>query len=183
MFRKTLHLFQRLIDILVFCFLGGTRFAQRKGVQIGKGCRIYTSHFGSEPFLITIGNNVTITSGTSFVTHDGSAWLFRDDKGRRYTYSPITIGDEVFIGLKSTIMPGVKIGNRVIVAAGSVVTKSIPDGWIVGGVPAKKIGLYADYERKALAEFASEADMLGAENYKDRVQRGIKNPFKPYLEE
>ena len=53
--------------------------------------------------------------------------------------SPVTMGDNVWIGGNCTILPGVTIGNNVVVAAGAVVTKDVPDNCIVGGVPAKKI--------------------------------------------
>lgn len=52
---------------------------------------------------------------------------------------PVTIGDDVWIGGKVAIMPGVTIGSDVVVAAGAVVTKDIPDGVLVGGVPARII--------------------------------------------
>lgn len=53
--------------------------------------------------------------------------------------SPVTIGNDVWIGGKVAIMPGVTIGNNVVIAAGAVVTKDIPDNTLVGGIPAKKI--------------------------------------------
>lgn len=53
-------------------------YAKYKGVEVGNNCRLYISDFGSEPFLITIGDNVTITAGVKILTHDGSAWLVRD---------------------------------------------------------------------------------------------------------
>ena len=61
---------------------------------------------------------------------------------RRYQLSvaiPVTIGIDVWIGGYVTILPGVTIGNNVIVAAGAVVTKDVPDNSLVGGVPAKLI--------------------------------------------
>ena len=51
----------------------------------------------------------------------------------------IGIGNNVWIGAKSVILPGVKIGDGAIIAAGSVVTKDVPSGQVVGGVPAKKL--------------------------------------------
>jgi maltose O-acetyltransferase len=54
--------------------------------------------------------------------------------------APVEIGDYVFIGPRAIILPGVKIGRGAVVAAGAVVTKSVPDFIIVGGVPAKEIG-------------------------------------------
>ena len=53
--------------------------------------------------------------------------------------APICIGEDVFIGANSTILKGVTIGDRSIVASGSVVTKSIPSDQLWGGNPAKKI--------------------------------------------
>ncbi len=83
---------------------------------------------------MTIGNRVTITRGVEFITHDGSLWLYADKHGRRYAYAPIEIGNDVFIGLNAMIMPGVKIGSRVIVAAGALVSKSVPSNSVVAGV-------------------------------------------------
>lgn len=52
---------------------------------------------------------------------------------------PVTIGNDVWIGMRSIIMPGVTVGNGVIIGAGAVVTKDVPDYAVVGGVPAKII--------------------------------------------
>lgn len=53
--------------------------------------------------------------------------------------APITIGDDVWIGGDAVVLPGVRIGNNVIVAAGAVVDKDVPDNCVVAGVPAKII--------------------------------------------
>lgn len=161
--------------------MSGNKYAKKYCSTVGEDCRIYTKHFGSEPFLVRIGNHVTITSGVKFVTHDGAGWLMRDEKGRRYIYQPITIGDWVFIGVNSIILPGVKIENHVIVAAGSVVTKSIPSGSIVAGVPAKIIGRYSDLEAKMLKYYVSEKDLNKTLEYKDRIIAVTKMSYKPYL--
>jgi acetyltransferase-like isoleucine patch superfamily enzyme len=142
--------------------LKGNIYASRSlGVKIGEGCRIYTSSFGFEPWLISIGDRVTVTSGVQFITHDGATWLLRDQKGRRYRYAPIEIGSDVFIGVNSIILPGVRIGNRVIVAAGSVINRSIPDNCVVAGVPAKFIKTFDEYERRGLEEFRSHTERRG----------------------
>lgn len=52
---------------------------------------------------------------------------------------PVIIGNDVWIVGNVTILPGVKIGNNVVVAAGAVVTKDVPDNCVIGGVPARKI--------------------------------------------
>lgn len=160
---------------------GGVAYARKIGVNIGENCRIYTKNFGSEPFLITIGNHVTVTRGVEFITHDGSAWLMRDQKGRRYVYKRIEIKDNVFIGVNSIIMPGVIIENNVIVAAGSVLTKSVPEGVIVAGVPARIIGKFESIKTRMLNSYISDEQLVQTLNYKSRVLMVVDNEFKPFL--
>lgn len=64
-----------------------------------------------------------------------------DKEGRRHYHTalPVTIGNDVWIGGKATILPGVTIGDNVVVAAGAVVTKDVPANTIVAGVPARVI--------------------------------------------
>ncbi len=182
-------LIQRIYKFLKFYFLkrfylikgGSVAYGRFLGVSIGEGCRIYIRHFGSEPFLVNIGDRVTITSGVRVLTHNGSTWLIRDEKGRRFDYKKTVIGNDVFIGTNSIIMPGVVIEDNVIVAAGSVVTKSIPKGKIVGGNPAKIIGDFEDYKAKALKMYISEDDKDSSLSYKENVLRSIKDDFKPFL--
>jgi acetyltransferase-like isoleucine patch superfamily enzyme len=167
----------------LYAFLKGGVFASRKlGVKVSEGCRIYTGNFGSEPWLVSIGNRVTVTSGVKFITHDGTAWLMRDGRGRRFRYAPITVGDDVFIGVNSIVMPGVEIQNRCIVAAGSVVTKSVPSGSIVGGVPARIIGSYREYERRALADFPCSSDMRGTSTV-ERVESVMERTPAPMMKQ
>ena len=85
---------------------------------------------------MTIGNNVLIGPGVviSSVGHPIST------KGRRAHLArtnPVVIGDDVWIGANATIIPGVTIGNNVIIAAGAVVTEDVPDNCMVAGVPAR----------------------------------------------
>lgn len=130
---------------------GGVEASRRLGVTVGEGCRVLSMNVSSEYDLITLGDRVTVSSDVRFITHDGSGWLVRDPDGkRRYWLAPINVGDDVFIGAGATIMPGVRIGSRCIVAAGAVVAKSVPDGTVVGGNPARKIGDFDAFERKAL---------------------------------
>lgn len=179
---KFVALIRKIFGYIVLMSKGGVRYARWLGVSVGDGCRIYSTNFGSEPFMITIGDRVTITSGVKFITHDGSAWLMRDNKGRRFVYNPIKIENDVFIGVNSIIMPGVRLGNRVIVAAGSIVTKSIPDGSIVAGIPAKYIGSYSSYETFAINNFVSEIELNNIANYVEKTSKGIDpRGFKPYI--
>ena len=87
---------------------------------------------------ITIGDNVMIGPNTLITTVNHPL----SPKGRRAHLGiakPVRIGNDVWIGGNCTILPGVTIGNNVVVAAGAVVTKDIPDNCVVGGVPARKI--------------------------------------------
>jgi acetyltransferase-like isoleucine patch superfamily enzyme len=152
------------------------------GVNIGQGCRIFTNRFGREPWLITIGNNVTLTSGVSIVTHDGSTWLCRDDKGRRYLFKKVVIGNNVFVGLNATILPGVVVEDDVIIAAGSVVVKSVPKGSIIGGNPAKIIGDFYRYREQVLSTYVSDEDMDFSKDYKERILEILDNRTKPFYQ-
>lgn len=113
------------------------RYLKNAGISIGNNCKIYSRITTPESYLINIGNNVTIATGAKFITHDNS--ICKVDN--RYTdfFGKIVVGDNVFIGAYSIILPGVTIGNNSIVASGAVVTKSIPSNVIVGGNPAKII--------------------------------------------
>jgi acetyltransferase-like isoleucine patch superfamily enzyme len=68
---------------------------------------------------------------------------------------PIEIMDNVFIGCNSTILGGVTIGNNVVVAAGSVVTKDVPPNSVVAGNPAKVIESFDDYINKRYGSYHS----------------------------
>ena len=87
---------------------------------------------------VYIGDHVMIGPNTLITTvgHPLSALERRDYMAYA---QPVRIGNDVWIGGNVTILPGVTIGNNVVVAAGAVVTKDIPDNTLVGGVPAKKI--------------------------------------------
>ncbi len=125
----------------------------RRGLKLGRDVRIIGKpEFGGEPYLITIGNHVTISTHVELVTHDGATWVFRDrpeHKGLQ-RFGTIEIGNNCFIGTRSIILPGVRIGDNCVVGAGSVVTRSVPENTIVAGAPARVICTYDEYvERTA----------------------------------
>jgi len=146
---------------------GNERYARRIGVKIGTGCRILTRRFGSEPFLIEIGDRVTLSRDVAFFTHDGSTWLIRDESGRRQRFGRITIGSEVFVGAYTILLPGVEIGDRVVIGAGSVIARSVPSGVVVAGNPARVLGTFDDLRARRLADCAAQsalpdpADVIG----------------------
>jgi len=174
-------MWSKLVWRVVAKLFGGDRASRLLGVQVGQGCRICPCGFGSEPWLVSIGDRVTVAPGVSFVTHDGSTWLFRDAHGRRFRYARIQVGSDVFIGLNAVLMPGVRIGNRVIVGAGSIVTKSVPDGTVVAGNPARIVGEYSDLESSVLEDYPAADDMIGRA-WRERIDSIVEKDFRPDLE-
>lgn len=135
-------------------------YYRRFGVNIGKDCSFIGTNisFSSEPYLITLGDRVRVSFDVAFVTHDGGTFVLRGKYPNASIYGKIIIGNNVFIGARSIILPNVKIGNNCIVAAGSVVTKDVPDGTIVGGIPARRISDIDEYEKKHKDDLMCIAD-------------------------
>lgn len=179
--KRLIRIFRTFFNLINYFLFGGVKYAREIGVGVGENCRIYTREFGTEPFLICIGNNVTVTSGVRFITHDGSGSLVIDEKGRRFYFAKIYVGNNVMIGVNSIILPGVKIDDNVIIAAGSVVTKSIPENSIVAGVPAKIIGSFNDFKEKALCDWVSPIELDSSKPYKERILEVVDIKFKPHL--
>lgn len=119
-----------------------------QGARVGIDCRILIRSFGTEPWLIEIGNHVTLSVGVTLLTHDGGGWLFTHEDPSLQHFGRLRIGDNCFIGAGAIVMPGVTIGNHCVVGAGAVVTHDVPDGTIVAGVPARPISSIDDYRRK-----------------------------------
>jgi acetyltransferase-like isoleucine patch superfamily enzyme len=120
-------------------------------VTIGKNARFTGKiSFGSEPFLISIGEHVTLAHNVTFHTHDGGVWIFREKYPNINIYGKITIGDNVFVGSNVIILPNISIGDNVVIGAGSVVTKSVESGSVVAGNPARLIRTVNEYEEKVL---------------------------------
>lgn len=149
-------------------------FARSLGVKIHGSVRFYgidRSMFGSEPWLITLGDNVYITAGCQFITHDGGTLILRKTYPDLEWTAPIEIGDDVYLGLRTMILPGVAVGDRVIVAAGSIVTKDVPSDSVVAGVPARVICSMDDYVERMKSKSLGIGHLRGAE--KDRELRRL----------
>ena len=131
-----------------------------RGMQIGKNVNIYSwdTIDGSHPRLITIGDNVTISTNVTILTHDASPNVV----GCGTKLGKVIIGNNVFIGTRSIILCNVHIGNNVVVGAGSLVTQDLPDNGVYAGVPAKYISSIEDFKEKnsKLREHRPRLDLI-----------------------
>lgn len=126
-----------------------TEYLKKSGVFAAFGENVYycSRTVPEEPYLVRIHNNVVIAANVDFITHDVMNDMLSRKIGAKegeelseYHMGTIEIFDNVAIGSNVTILYNTKIGPNAIVAAGSVVTKDVPEGAIVGGNPARVIG-------------------------------------------
>lgn len=140
--------------ILIFnkikkCLYTPERYVKSIGVNIGSNNLIGKNHWSSEPYLITIGNHCQLTNCRIF-THGGGN-VVRSKHPDFDCFGKVSIGNWCYIGTNALIMPGVTIGDNVLVAAGSVVTKSVFSGMVVAGNPARIIcTVYEYYNRNKI---------------------------------
>ena len=133
---------------------------KKKGMKVGKGCDFVSPgpNFGSEPYLIEIGNNTTVSFDVAFVTHDAGTRVLRnlatnEKEKQTVIYGKIIVGNNCFIGCRTTILPGVKIGDNTIIGAGSLVNRDIPANSVAAGVPCKVICSLEEYKEKHQDDF------------------------------
>ena len=118
------------------------------GGKVGEGVTLWKAKIDMEnPYLISIGDHVTLTEAR-ILTHDASMNIEFD----LTRCQSVKIGSYVFVGKDAIIMPGVTIGDRVIVGAGSVVTKDIPENSVAAGNPCRVICSYDEYIEKVKAQ-------------------------------
>ena len=141
-----IKIFKRLYERYI---LSAEQYARRQGVTIGKECLIATRNWGTEPYLITIGDRVQITSDVRFYTH-GGAHIARQKYPNFDVFGKIKVEDGAYVGACSMIMAGVTIGEGALVAAGSIVTKSVAPRTVVAGNPARYICTVDEYIEKNL---------------------------------
>lgn len=111
---------------------------------MGERCAIQTNVVITDPAYTRLGHNVSL-SGCTLFGHDGVVNMLRNAYGGELDrVGRIDIRDNVFIGHQAIVMPGVTIGPDAVVAAGSVVTRDVLPGTVVGGVPAKPIARTLD---------------------------------------
>lgn len=165
--KKVAKVFKK-IYLYIYSWISYEKYARKIGVTIGKDCKLHgRPGFGSEPYLISIGNHVKTGNGkVYFITHEGAHWVLQGLNPEKYRhtfgYGRITIGNNVYIGAHTTILRGVTVGDNVIIGARSLVNKSLSANGVYAGVPAKRICSLEEWEQKFMADMP-EFDL---ENYK-----------------
>jgi len=152
--------------------------AKKLGLKVGNNTRLYSTNFSTEPYLIEIGNNVTVSYNVFFITHDGGVWVVRNlyqNYKNINLNGKISIGNNVFIGINSTILLGVSISDNCIVAANSVVTKSVPKNSIVAGNPAKIIGTVELYIEKNKSKYVHTKNLSYSQRKRILLGESSKN--------
>ncbi len=140
-------------------------FAELIGQELDEGFSLFPPFNADYGRNIRVGKNVFINSGCCFQDQGGIeigdnaligqqvviATLNHDlqpDKRGNMFPVPVKIGNNVWIGAKATILPGVTIGNGAVIAAGAVVTKDVPENTVVAGIPARIIKNIQDRRTK-----------------------------------
>lgn len=149
------------------------------GLKMGNNVQlIATPNFGSEPYLISIGDDCIISFDVTFLTHDATAYfvgkLPGEDPQTGY-FGPIIIEDNCFIGCRTTILPNVRIGSGCIIGAGSIVNRDIPAGMVAAGNPCRVICSLEEYrdKHKKKGDFLN-INLWSAEKKKDYLQKYFK---------
>jgi acetyltransferase-like isoleucine patch superfamily enzyme len=124
------------------------QYFRNQGAEIGEGVEIFGANlftFGSEPYLVSIGNQVTISHKVDFITHDGGLRVARAKYHDAYLYGRIKVSDNCFLGAHCVLLPGARVGAGSIIGSGSIVTGEIPPGVVATGAPAKPVKAVEEY--------------------------------------
>lgn len=159
-----------LIDKLILKLLKPDHKARRIGVSIGANCQLPKSiDFGSEPYLISIGENFYCSDNVRFITHDGSINVVRNlhhEYKNADILMPISIGNNVFLGYGVLVLPGVIIGDNVVVGANSLVKGCLDSDSVYAGSPTKKICSIDEFLEKNSKNINNTKQM----SYKEKKQ-------------
>ena len=126
---------------------------RKQGAKIGENCTIQINKLASEPYLVEIGNNVAIAPNVTFITHDGASFILRDEFPTIRYFGKIIIEDNCFIGSRSIITAGVRIGKGSIVGPMSLVIRDVKPGSLVLGNPAIQVSTVEKYKERCLKEW------------------------------
>lgn len=132
---------------------------------MGQNVHFQPRKMPADPKFIIFHNNIVVASAVTFITHDVMHYIFNsiqpDDAANEYKahLGCIEVMDNVFIGSGAMIMPNVRIEENSIIAAGSIVTKDVKAGTVVGGNPAKVIGDFDTVMKKRALESENTQDV------------------------
>lgn len=160
---------KQVIKLIYFRLIGANKVAKIKGVKFGSNCNFRTMNFGSEPYLIEIGDDVHTARDVNFATHDGGLSVLRHKYPEFKNvdlFGKIIIGNNVFIGLGTTILRNTVVGDNVIIGAGSVVKGELKSNSIYAGVPAKYICSLQEYLDKNKDDFIYTKNLSATEKHK-----------------
>lgn len=139
-----LYLLKRIFIFLLPSGVIRTKWIEKWKIfnSTGKNFYFCPRKIPADPKLIKFKDNVAVATDVMFINHDVSQKVFNSifDEDVPKFFGCIEVGNNVFIGAKSIILPNVKICDNVYIAAGAVVAKSITESGIWGGCPAKRIG-------------------------------------------
>lgn len=156
--KRLISVFYKLRFVMIIDGVKRGRFLKKHKLlrDCGENLLFQSRNFPPDPKLLLLHDNVSVAANVTFLTHDAIRHMMMC-RDKEY-YAPhcgcIEVMDNVFIGSGSVIMPDVRIGENSIIAAGAVVTKDIPSGVIVAGVPARIIGKTDDLTEKRRCETA-----------------------------
>lgn len=127
-------------EAMKYCIANG--FKAGKNFQYNSGYPIDSNW----PWLISVGDNVTLATGVKLLAHDAST----AKTGVRTKIGLIKIGNNVFIGANSLVLCNTRIGDNVVIGAGSVVTHDIPSNSVYAGNPARFICTFEEFTKRHL---------------------------------
>lgn len=135
------------------------------GMVIGENTIIYSpTHCiidATRPWMVEIGNNVSITRGVTILTHGYDWSVFKGKYGDVLgSAGRVKIGDNVFIGMNATVLKGVTIGDNVVIGANSLINKDVPSNSVVVGNPQRVVCTIDEYlEKRRAAQLDEAADL------------------------
>lgn len=154
--RNAVHRVKERVELNAYDTRTIAAYFRKQGAQVGEGCVIIPTWLGTEPYLIKIGNRVSIAKGVMFITHDGGAAVLRDEIPDMQVFGPIVIEDNCVIGQNVTIFGNVRIGANSIIGAGSVVIGDIAPNTVAMGIPARAFGSMERYREKCRERWAAQ---------------------------
>lgn len=158
------------------------QYLKENGLKVGKECYIWSEN-GIDalfPFLIEIGDFVTISTNVRILAHDNSTYKqnFHTKIGR------VFIGNHVFIGNGVTILPNVRIGDNVVIGANSLVSKNLPSNGVYAGNPAKYICSIEEYKKKHVEGLKTHPvykyERPFSDEQKEQIKKDLENTYGYY---